>query len=56
MGRWRRKRLTTKHSAIEALHAKCSNSGVYCYPLYDSKEFKPVIFHATKSWNKTLFK
>ena len=56
MGRWRRKRLTAKHFAIEVLHAKCLNNGVYFYPRYDEKKFKPVIFHATRSWNKTFLK
>ena len=32
------------------------NKGVYFYPLYNSKKFKPVMFNATRSWNKTLLK
>ena len=44
MGRWKRKRLTTKHFAIEVLHAKCFNKGVYFYPLYDSKNLIKLYF------------
>ena len=44
MGRWRRKRLTTKHSAIEALHAKCSNNGVYSTHFMIQKNLNQLYF------------
>ena len=38
---------STKHFATEVLHAKFLNKMAIFSPLFDSKFFKPIVFHAT---------